>query len=280
MRERQRTTLPTVSEREQIAARLAEQAERQQSIIRQIQQRLDDLNRQKNDLVERRNLNEQIRRIPSMLAEIQDWNAILEGTKPNTEIQSLENNQANTRTRSRSKTKLAELITAQVERVKLFESRFDGVVKLTLTADFKGVVEVEEEGIDFRIMRGESLSGEAYETLAVLLADVALLFESNAAHVHHPGILLHDSPREADLNLQIYRRMLDVADVQMRKTEQNGDMPYQYIVTTTTSPSQQLQNKSVTRHNLGGGVGSLFERQLEVAKAGPAPPGSFDATED
>ena len=60
LREQQRTTLPTVSEREQEAARLAEQADRQQSIVRHIRQHLDELNRQKNDLLEkRRTLNEQ-----------------------------------------------------------------------------------------------------------------------------------------------------------------------------------------------------------------------------
>ena len=158
-----------------------------------------------------------------------------------------------------TKVSLATLIAAQADRMKLFESRFDGVVEQTLTADFKGVIEVEEEGINFRIMRGESLSGEAYETLAILLADLALLFESNADHVHHPGILLHDSPREADLNLRIYQRLLDMADAQMRKAGQNGDIPYQYIVTTTTSPSQQLQAKSVTTHSLSDGVGSLVQ---------------------
>ena len=127
-------------------------------------------------------------------------------------------------------------------------------------------------------MRRESLSGEAYETLAILLADVALLFESNADHVHHPGILFHDSPREADLNLRIYQRLLDMADAANAGSRQNGDVPYQYIVTTTTSPSQQLQDKSVTTHTLSGGVGSLFKRQLEAAKP-TTPPTLFDDDE-
>ena len=259
-----------------IAARLAEQAERQQSIIGQIRQRLDGLNRQKNDLLEkRRSLNEQLRRIPSMLAEIQDWNAILEGTKPNTAIQSLENDVANTESEiEATKATLAQLITAQGGAREAVRVPVRWRCKANLTADFRGVVEVEEEGVNFRITRGESLSGEAYETLAILLADVALLFESNADHVHHPGILLHDSPREADLNLRIYQKLLDVADA-MREAGENGGVPYQYIVTTTTSPSQQLQDRSVTTHKLSGGVGSLFKRQLEAAKK-TTPPTLFD----
>ena len=123
------------------------------------------------------------------------------------------------------------------------------------------------EGINFSIKRGESLSGEAYETLAVLLADVALLFESNAPHVHHPGILLHDSPREADLNIRIYQKLLDMAHAYMEQSGMNGEVPYQYIVTTTTTPSKQLQRKAITKLKLSGGSGSLFGRQLQ----GPGP---------
>ena len=132
------------------------------------------------------------------------------------------------------------------------------------------MVEVDEEGIELRIKRGESLSGEAYETLAVLLGDVALLFESNAAHARHPGFLIHDSPREADLNLTIYQRLLDMADSHMREMQQNGEIPFQYIVTTTTHPSEKLQKRSVAKIALSGGTGSLFGRQLETPPPEPS----------
>jgi hypothetical protein len=272
LREQQRATLPTVSEREQIAARLAEQASRQRAVVQRLRQRLDDLNRQKNDLLDRRrNLNDQLRRIPAMLGEIQELTAILAGTRPNTAIHMLEGTLRNTEGEiEAAKGQLAQLLAAQGERASRIGGRFDAVVRQTLTRDFRGVVEVDEEGIDFRIRRGESLSGEAYETLAVLLADVALLFESGAADAHHPGLLLHDSPREADLNLRIYQRLLDMADAQMREGRRNGEVPYQYIVTTTSLPSQRLHEQA-TKLSLHGGPGSLFKRQLEApAPAQPA----------
>jgi hypothetical protein len=148
-----------------------------------------------------------------------------------------------------------------------------------LTKEYRGVVGIEEDGIDFRIVRGESLSGEAYETLAILLADLALLFESVADHSHHPGLLLHDSPREADLNLRIYQRLLDVADEQMRASEQAGAVPYQYIVTTTTLPSKPLQKKSITKVELSGGEGALFKMQLEAGKPASDQRTLFDTPE-
>jgi hypothetical protein len=164
--------------------------------------------------------------------------------------------------------------------MKVFESRFDAVVRGTLTTAFKGVIGIGEEGIDFSIKRGESLSGEAYETLAVLLADIALLFESNAAHVHHPGLLVHDSPREADLNERIYQRLLDMAHAQMEASGQNGNIPFQYIVTTTTPPSSSLREQFITMHELSSGSGSLFGRQLQAPA--PAQPGRtlFDTEGD
>ena len=269
LRDRQRTTLPTVSEREQAAARLASQAERQRSLVGQIQQRLDAMNREKDELVEqRRNLNDQVRRIPSIMADLRDWNDISEGNKPNTAIQNLELQVASAESGiEATKRDFALLIAAQVERAKRFGSRFDAVVRQTFTTEIRGVAEIAEDGINFRIVRGESLSGEAYETLAIILADLALLLESSTAHSNHPGLLIHDSPREADLYLGIYQKFLDIADAEMRGQEREGDVPFQYIVTTTTLPSKKLQNKSVTKIKLSGGSGSLFGRQLESAKS-------------
>ncbi len=266
LRDRQRSTLPTVSEREQVAARLAEQATRLRTSVSEIQQRLDAMNRRKNDLLEqRRSVNDQIRRIPSMLAEIQDWTGILEGKKANTALQRLDQEEANVEAEiETTRSTLDQLIADQAQRATLFEGRFDSIVRQTLTDQFKGAIEIVEDGVNFGIKRGESLYGEAYETLAVLLGDIALLFESNALHAHHPGILIHDSPREADLNLQIYQRLLDVADANMQQSAQGVDIPYQYIVTTTTLPSARLQNSSVTKLKLSSGEGSLFGRQLEA----------------
>lgn len=267
IRQRQLTVIPTVSEREQAAARLAEQTQRQRSLVGQIQQRLDDMGRERDDLIEqRRNLRNQHERIPVILGEIQDWNEVLEGRKPNTELQRLEQELTNNVSEvTTSKDRLATLIAAQADRAKQFAARFDGLVKKTLTNDFKGVVDIQEDGVNFRIVRGESLSGEAYETLAILLADLALLLESAADHAHHPGLLIHDSPREADLNLRIYQKLLDVADEELR-TAQQETLPYQYIVTTTTLPSKALRKKSITKVELGSGEASLFRMQLEAGK--------------
>jgi hypothetical protein len=54
--------------------------------------------------------------------------------------------------------------------------------------------------------------------------------------------------------------MLDTAFSLM--TDEQGNKPYQYIVTTTTQPSETLQSPSVTKDTFSSGTGSLFGMQL------------------
>lgn len=280
LRENQRTTLPMVSEREQASARIADQARRQRSLIGQVQERLDSMGRERNDLIEKKGrLRGQLEQIPLIFRGLVDWNETVEGRRPNTAIKELEvESDGTVSSIASTKEKLEMLIIAQVERAKQFTGRFDTLVKRTLTNDYQGVVSIEEDGVNFRIVRGGSLAGEAYETLAILLADLALLFQSDAQHSHSPGFLIHDSPREADLNLAIYRRLLDMAQELMQNTSDDESL-YQYIVTTTTTPSKSLQKKKYTILELGSGERSLFRRQLEVGTSQNAKT-LFDGEED
>jgi hypothetical protein len=82
------------------------------------------------------------------------------------------------------------------------------------------------------------MAGEAVETLCVLLADLTALAAGATGLGHHPGWLLHDSPREADLGIVIYRRLLQgVAAF----AADDGQLPFQYIVTTATPPPELLR---------------------------------------
>lgn len=78
--------------------------------------------------------------------------------------------------------------------------------------------------------------------MALVLADITAMMCSCQGIGHHPGFLLHDSPREADLDRHIYNRYLYTM---WTLTEESGgisEAPFQYIVTTTTSPPKGLEN--------------------------------------
>ena len=276
----QETTMPQVASRDQTAAQLADQARRQNDPLNRLRAKLDELNGQKNNLMEKRRVvNELLRRLPLATAEILKWHRIISGEGANSELTTLEKNETSKIIEfAGTKNQLGDLLAKQNERAKQFGKRFHGIVQQTINSSFKGAVVVEDDGLSFRINRERSLAGEAYETLAVLLADLAILLESSEETVCHPGLLIHDSPREADLYVRLYERMLDVAFTLMR--DETGNTPFQYIVTTTTHPSQALQVPDVTKVTLSSGSGSLFGTQLDVGNPSENQKALFDAKED
>jgi hypothetical protein len=157
----------------------------------------------------------------------------------------------------------------QNERALALRRTFESLVKRTLSEDFKGQVEVSDEGLIFQIYRGESLSGEAYDTLSILLADLALLLMGANGKAQHPGLLIHDSPREADLGGRIYARFLSVVADLQSEIANAGVALFQYIVTTTTPPPRALQTRTMTPLRLGGDDGLLFKRQLHPPPGNP-----------
>ena len=275
----QRQTFRTAQKRDQVGAGLGEQASRQDGALEQIRARLKQLNAGKNDFLDRRRaVSELLRVIPLVTDDLMKWHRVERGEEPNQELTSLRTEESQkVEEVGRLRQELSELLAAQNDRVQQFQRRFHRIVRRAINAAFKGVVAVEKEEVTFRISRERSLAGEAYETLAVLLADLAILTESSSGAVCHPGLLIHDSPREADLNVKLYERVLDTALSLM--PDEHGNLPYQYIVTTTTPPSSSLLQHAATALELSSGDGSLFKQQLEAG----APAGEqtlFDAPED
>jgi hypothetical protein len=81
--------------------------------------------------------------------------------------------------------------------------------------------------------------GEAIDTAVKVVGfDLACLLAGIAGLGHHPRFLIHDSPREADLERTAYNRLFEWAF----KLEQAfaDPPPFQYILTTTTPPPPAL----------------------------------------
>ena len=193
---KQKEVLPEAAKRDQVASELDERAKRQESPVTQQRDRIKALTDKKNELLERRlKVNQQIEKLPAARDEIKKWHKISKGTEPNTELAKLATEKVGLEKKIESaKKRLDKLIEKQRERVVEFESRFNAIVQATINQDFKGIVDIYEDHVGFRIVRGNSLAGEAYETLAVLLADIAILIESASTDV----CLLYTSPSPRD----------------------------------------------------------------------------------
>lgn len=100
-----------------------------------------------------------------------------------------------------------------------------------------GKVKLDGNGLHPEIMldRGAGLSTAAVESFKIVAFDLAAMILSVNGKADLPSFLIHDSPREADLDAGIYSNLFDFA---LSLEEMASPPPFQYIVTTTTAPSQ------------------------------------------
>ena len=86
------------------------------------------------------------------------------------------------------------------------------------------------------------LGGEAYSVVEVLLGDFASLLDSAvSAGSFFPGLLVHDCPREADMSQVLYHAFLQATAEGAEQLRAGDQVPFQYIVTTTSPPPESLQ---------------------------------------
>ncbi|SOY43627.1 hypothetical protein [Cupriavidus taiwanensis] len=113
----------------------------------------------------------------------------------------------------------------------------------------------------FEVSRG----GEAYQVLEVLLGDIVCLLDSATSEASsHPGFLVHDCPREADMSERLYREFFLVASEAAAQLGRDGAIPFQFIVTTTSPPPEEVHGEQYVVLELEPGSEEklLFKRQL------------------
>ena len=116
------------------------------------------------------------------------------------------------------------------------QRRFDESVRLVLKSDYLGPVITSAEDFAPQIRQGSTITGAAVESLSFVLMDIASMLAASKGIGHHPGFLVHDSPREADLDIDPYHSLLSELACITNELGGEDDAPFQYIVTTTTEP--------------------------------------------
>ena len=127
----------------------------------------------------------------------------------------------------------------ELKRIDIEKLYRDTITRM-LTARYSGDVSIDRAGeMDFSIGEGIGLSGEAVDTLALVLADITAMRWAVEHTGYHPRFLIHDSPREADLDRGIYNSYL-IAMRALATECVEEEAPFQYIVTTTSRPPKRL----------------------------------------
>lgn len=163
---------------------------------------------------------------------------------------------------------------ALVKRKQLQSARVDALKAVTLTVAERLLGEAgygrfvpDSDHRPFELSRG----GEAYQVLEVLLGDLTCLLDAATSDGnHHPGFLVHDCPREADMSAILYKSFLMTAMEADEQLSCGAAAPFQYIVTTTSPPPLELCVAPYLALELlpGNDEHLLFRRQLTAALPG------------
>jgi hypothetical protein len=118
--------------------------------------------------------------------------------------------------------------------------RFRDVVRALLGEHVAARVDVKGRRVELVIDDRGERDGAAMTTLKLLAFDLCALKLSTEDSGQFPGFLVHDGPREADMDGRIYERVFLYAK-QLEDEAPPGGPAFQYIVTTTAPPPVVLQ---------------------------------------
>jgi hypothetical protein len=130
--------------------------------------------------------------------------------------------------------------------IRTLEERYQGVMAAWLPDGVAGTIKLDGHGlkVDAEFSGRGEVSTAALDSLKIVAFDLAALHMAVEERADLPAFLIHDSPREADLDGQLYARLFSL----VHQWEKEVATPcFQYIVTTTTAPPPELQNDSLIR---------------------------------
>ena len=124
------------------------------------------------------------------------------------------------------------------------ESRYVSVLREVFGDDADGVITIDGKGL--RPVPDDRLAphGAALSIMTtVLVFDLACMAASVGGMGYHPRWLIHDSPREGDMEEQLFHCLLEVVR-DFESLWQQQEPSFQYIVTTTTPPPADLADEN------------------------------------
>ena len=117
--------------------------------------------------------------------------------------------------------------------------RFAYVVRALLGDAMGGRIEDDGRHLALRVDEHGDRESAAVATIKLLAFDLAALTASIEGHGAFPRFLIHDGPREADMDQTIYERLFLYA--KSLEDRFRGEPGFQYILTTTAPPPRSLQ---------------------------------------
>lgn len=110
-------------------------------------------------------------------------------------------------------------------------------------SDAVGKVQIDGNGLQPVPGKWLAPGGAALSVMTAVLAfDIACVAAGLVGIGHHPRFLMHDSPREGDMEPPLFSRLFEVVHELELKAGGRERAGFQYIVTTTTEPPPTLSD--------------------------------------
>ncbi|BBO77457.1 hypothetical protein DSCW_48740 [Desulfosarcina widdelii] len=223
-----------------------ETLERRRSEIRRLEIQIQNVEKE----IERATLN--LKLAEYHIAQRREAQDLKDGKREDSELKAIAGQLKKDRQNLRAlETSLGSAQIKQYHRVMDLKQLYDKVLKSILSENYTGEILLPpKDDLAFVIRETVgNMTGEAVESLALVLADVTAMLWAVEGNGHHPCFLLHDSPREADLDRHIYSRFLCRVH-EISKGLGGRQAPFQYILTTTTVPPLPLRKDETIRLEL------------------------------
>ena len=124
-----------------------------------------------------------------------------------------------------------------------FSDTFCAVIRTFIGPDVTASADLSGRKISLEIEDRGRLTSAAIETIKVLAFDITALAASMEGCGWHPRFLIHDGPREADMQASVYYRLF-LLGRELEESYQTAAPAFQYIITTTTPPPPDMQESS------------------------------------
>lgn len=136
---------------------------------------------------------------------------------------------------------------------------FNFLIQRIVAPEATGTIVLDGNGLHPRIEWRGIRRSVALNSLQIVLFDLAAMLCAVEGNSRSPAFLVHDSPREGDLDPWTYARLFE-AIFELGPDE--GTAPFQYIVTTTTDPPDSVRSKVRLELNAGEEQQRLFQVDL------------------
>jgi FtsZ-binding cell division protein ZapB len=160
----------------------------------------------------------------------------------------------------RSDKELEAIRKDSVDAQERLSSIFNTIVRSIAGTHMSGELRFTKIETNAGLFRGGEVVSEAFNAIKALAYDFTALTAWLNGIGHHPGFLLHDSPRESDMEPSLYQPYFHF----VAQLAEAVDASFQYIVTTTEPPPDILQTEPPICLKLDGssGDGSLYREIL------------------